>query len=145
MQAYNPQQQYQQFVKSQQISEMCSFYRETSMTDQNAQCQTFRIPLKLSASKTPLWIQVYSSLFKFRVVPAQFPNMRPTVQILANVEHPDIHPTTKIYEGKITKEWGPHSKLLQVIRFMHSDFERQPPKPASKRQQEQSPSAHIQH
>lgn len=29
----------------------------------------------------------------------------------------------------MVKEWGLHSSLLQVIRHMHSEFERNPPMP----------------
>ena len=51
------------------------------------------------------------------------------IQILARVNHTDIHPKNKQYLGKSLKEWGAHSTLLQVMRTLKSEFELSPPLP----------------
>ncbi|CDW85849.1 UNKNOWN [Stylonychia lemnae] len=83
----------------------------------------YRIPLQLAVSKTPLYIRVE--------FPPLYPSQAPFIQVLARVIHQDLHPQTKHYQGKMIREWGIHSTILNVMRQIHAEFNLNPPLPES--------------
>lgn len=60
----------------------------------------WRLPLTLSISKTPLFIRIDC--------PPNFPVMKPKFIVLAKVNHPDIHPTSKEIHSPLIDQWNLH-------------------------------------
>lgn len=98
-------------------------YQGIVVESQTAQQTQYRVPLFLQISQTPLYIRV--------TCPANFPQQRPTVQVLARVFHKDLHDVTKVVASPLLDQWNYQtgSSLVNAIRDIHSRFDRQPPVP----------------
>ena len=83
--------------------------------------EEFNVPMTLSVSTQPLYVKV--------IIPMAFPAAKPIIQVLARVTHKDIDNNSKIYTGVCLQSWGTHSNLLNIMRTVHQDFERDPPLP----------------
>ena len=90
---------------------------------QTPEVSSFRVPIMLSVSKTPLYLRIDC--------PAAFPTSRPYIIVLARVYHPTVHNTTKVISVPQLDNWNLQngSNLLSVLRDIHSRFDAEPPMP----------------
>jgi len=85
---------------------------------------SYRVPLMLSVSKTPLYIKIDC--------PPNFPISRPNMIVLARVMHKDVHPKTKVISSAGLENWDLYkygSNLLSALREIHGKFDVDPPMP----------------
>ena len=66
----------------------------------------------------------------YRTLTGDFPVIKPTIQVLAKVEHRNLDPATIAYHGPSLQQWHPQrSTLLQVVQVIHQEFVANPPTP----------------
>ena len=88
-----------------------------------AHISTYRVPLMLAVSKTPLYIRIDCS--------NNFPIQKPHIVVLARVYHSIVNDTTKVITIPLLENWNLQngSNLLAVIRDIHTRFDAEPPVP----------------
>ena len=100
------------------------FYPNVELEKQTAEVDSYRVPLTLAVSRTPLYIRIDC--------PRAFPQQRPNLIVLARAVHDDINPKTKVINTPLLQQWDifqHNSSLLNVIRDVHSRFDSKPPIP----------------
>lgn len=90
---------------------------------------TYRVPLTLAISKTPLYLKID--------LPNNFPIAKPNLQVMSRVVHDSIDSSknivTPMLEGWDIYKNG--SNLLSVVRDIHQRFDQTPPIPEKLMQQ----------
>ena len=108
----------------QQVHQLMQFYPNLVLEKQTAEGDSYRVPITLAISRTPLYIRIDC--------PKAFPQQRPNLVVLARVVHPEIHPKSKVINTQLLQQWDifqNNSSLLNVIRDVQSKFEASPPVP----------------
>jgi ubiquitin-protein ligase len=85
---------------------------------------TYRVPLTLAVSKTPLFLRID--------LPANFPISKPHLVVMSRVVHENIEPVSKSIIIPMLEQWDLYkhgSNLLAVCRDIHQRFDQNPPIP----------------
>jgi hypothetical protein len=107
-----------------QINQLYQFYRELTFVSSNNGINTYRVPLTLTVSKTPLYVRIECY--------GNFPITRPNLVVLSRVVNKDIEKTSKVIMTPLLEKWDLYkhgSNLLAVIREINSRFDADPPIP----------------
>ena len=96
-------------------------YPQTAFLWETANGQEYRVPLQLKCSPQPLFVKV--------TLGPQFPSVKPIIQTMARVTHPDIEPHYYMYKGQALAQWSATSQLDVLLQTVHREFDQQPPMP----------------
>lgn len=76
-----------------QLHQLMQFYPNVILEKQTAEVDSYRVPIMLAVSRTPLFIRIDCS--------KDFPQRRPNLVVLARVVHSEIHPKSKVVNTQL--------------------------------------------
>jgi ubiquitin-protein ligase len=96
-------------------------YPQTTLFKRTEFGEEFKVPLKMQHTEQPLHIKL--------ILPNDFPNAKPIIQVMAQVTHPNVDSQNFQYKGAGVNSWNPNSSVATLIKVIHDDFTSSPPVP----------------
>lgn len=113
-----------QMFQTYSVNEVRSIYRQARLKPRTGDELEMDVPLQIQSSKGALWVSV--------ILPAKYPYQCPIISILkAKVVHQFIDDHLRVTHPLLTN-WTQKSSLLEIIKQVHNEFNKQPPKLAAK-------------
>lgn len=109
-------------LKNIQINTLKIGYPDLVLLSETESQSEYRLSMKIASQpEAPLYIKL--------IVPFGFPVVRPQLQIMSRVTHPNVVPTTFMYSGPLIDGWNEAATLSVLTKSLEDEFNRNPPMP----------------
>ena len=108
-------------MRNMQMQKLMNAFPQTAFHKETANGKEYRVPIQLSVSPQPLFVKL--------TLGPQFPYVKPIIQAMARVTHPNIEPRTYMYKGQALAQWRETSQLDVLLRTIQQEFQQKPPMP----------------